>query len=137
MNNPAPEDRVPLVKRAVRSVGRPALFVLGCVFLAVGVAGLVLPLLPGTLFFILSAACFTRSSPRFEAWLLAHPTLGPPIRQWRETGAIPRGAKWFASISLLASWIIVARSEAPGAAKALTLVLFCGVVVYIVTRPEA
>src|SRR5215218_580736 len=31
------------------------------------------PLLPGTAVIILSAACYTRSSPGFAAWLLEHP----------------------------------------------------------------
>src|SRR5829696_6950160 len=31
------------------------------------------PLLPGTAVLILSAACYTRSSPGFAAWLLEHP----------------------------------------------------------------
>ena len=54
-----PED--PIVHRALRSVR------LGWLFILVGIAGLFLPLVPGTLFLILAAACFARSSPRFES----------------------------------------------------------------------
>ena len=118
------------------SPARPLLFVLGWVFLAIGVAGIVLPLVPGTLFVILAAACFTRSSPRFESWLLDHPTLGPPVRQWRESGSIPRRVKIFAVGSLAASWGLVLWSDAPGFVAWLTLAIFCGVAIYIVTRPE-
>lgn len=59
-------------------------FCLGWVMVALGVIGLVMPLMPGAVFLIVAAACFARSSPRFEAWLLEHPTLGKPL-----TGAPP------------------------------------------------
>jgi hypothetical protein len=122
-------------RRAAGAVWRPAVFALGWVFLTAGVAGLFLPLLPGTLFLIVAAACFTRSSPRFEAWLLDHPRLGPPVRRWRETGAIPRPAKAFAVVSLAASALIVAISDAPVAAKIACPLLFVAVALYVVTRP--
>jgi uncharacterized membrane protein YbaN (DUF454 family) len=118
------------------SPARPLLFVLGWLFLAVGVVGVVLPLVPGTLFLILAAACFTRSSPRFEAWLLHHPTLGPPVRQWRATGSIPRRVKIFAVASLALSWGLVLWAEPPTFVPPLTLAIFCAVAAYIVTRPE-
>jgi uncharacterized membrane protein YbaN (DUF454 family) len=110
---------------------------LGAVFTVIGAAGLVLPLLPGTLFLILAAACFTRSSPRFERWLLEHAWLGPPVRRWRERGVIPIRAKIFACVSIAASYGIVLSTDAPAVAKATTLVILVGVVGYIVTRPHA
>jgi len=136
MNLP-PHDARPRSGR-FRAAGlwRPALFILGWIFLGVGVVGLFLPLLPGTAFLILSAACFTRSSPTFENWLLEHPRFGPPIRQWRKTGSIPRQIKAFACLSLVVSWFILLASDAPYVAKAACLVAFCAVAVYIVTRPE-
>ncbi|HVJ63274.1 MAG TPA: YbaN family protein [Tahibacter sp.] len=70
--------------------------VLGCVLLALGVIGLVLPLMPTTIFLILAAACFGRSSPRLEAKMLAHPRFGPTLRQWREQGAISARGKTLA-----------------------------------------
>ena len=48
-------------------------FAAGWVLTAIGVIGLVLPLMPGTIFLIAAAWCFSRSSPRFEAWLIGHP----------------------------------------------------------------
>ena len=56
----------------------------GGVFVVLGVIGAVLPLLPSTVFFILAAACFARSSPRIEAWLLSFPAVGEAVRAWRD-----------------------------------------------------
>jgi uncharacterized membrane protein YbaN (DUF454 family) len=115
---------------------RTALAGLGTVFTVIGAAGLGLPLLPGTLFLILAAACFTRSSPRFERWLLEHARFGPPVRRWRERGVIPFRAKIAACVSIVASYAIVLATDAPAVAKTTTLVIFIGVVGYILTRPS-
>jgi uncharacterized membrane protein YbaN (DUF454 family) len=123
-------------RNPVEALWRPALFIAGWICLAIGIAGLVLPLLPGTVFLILSAACFTRSSPRFEAWLLHHPRFGPPVRQWRETGSIPRYAKIVAVASLVASWGLILLTDAPALVKTGCLAVFSAVALYIVTRPE-
>lgn len=62
---------------------------LGVFALALGVAGIVLPVLPTTPFVLLAAACFARGSPRFHGWLLNHPLFGPIIVEWQEYGSIP------------------------------------------------
>lgn len=116
---------------------RPLLFAIGCLSTGIGIVGLVLPGLPGTVFLIVAAACFTRSSPRFEAWLLDHPRLGPPIRAWRARGAIPRNAKIFASLSLAGSFALLALSSIPLLGKVLCGLMFLGVAGYILTRPSA
>ena len=75
----------------------------GLVALVLGFIGIALPLLPTVPFWILAAWCFTRSDPRLEGWLLAHPRAGPSIRAWRERGAISRRGKLAASAALLLS----------------------------------
>lgn len=124
------------MRRRLHALWRPLLLGFGFLCLGIGIVGLVLPLVPGTVFLILSAACFTRSSPRFEAWLLDHPHLGPPVRQWRETGSIPRHIKTIAVVSLAASWLILFETDAPDAVKFGCLPVFLAVAAYVVTRPE-
>jgi uncharacterized protein len=119
-----------------RNWHRPFIFVLAWIFLAAGIVGLVVPLVPGTLFLILAGACFTHSSPRFDGWLLNHPRFGPPVRQWRATGAIPRKAKIFACASLVASWLILYAAGTPLLVLVLCFALFTGVAAYVVSRPN-
>jgi hypothetical protein len=86
----------------------PVFRALGLVSVALGAIGAVLPLLPTTPFLILAAYFFARSHPEWEAKLLAHPSVGPAIRAWRDHGAIPRVAKRTATvlmtISVLGGW---------------------------------
>lgn len=86
----------------------------GVTALALGILGLFLPLLPTTPFVLLAAFCFTRGSPRWERWLLAHPRFGPLVRDWRARRAIPLRAKrlaWtmMAVSSAWAAWALPAR----------------------------
>lgn len=75
---------------------RPVFMLLGLIFTAIGVAAAFLPVLPSTVFLIAAVYFFARSSPAMEAWILEHNVLGPPVLAWRDHGAIPRRAKYFA-----------------------------------------
>ena len=49
----------------MRQPWRLVVMAIGWLFVAIGAAGLVLPGLPGTIFLIMAAGLFARSSPRF------------------------------------------------------------------------
>lgn len=85
---------------------RVVLAALGLGFVGIGVAGLVLPVLPATPFFLLAAACFARASVRFYNWLLNHRVLGPTVREWQFHRSIPYRTKLWA-IALMGSTIAI------------------------------
>ena len=78
------------------------LAILGAVSLALGIAGIFLPLLPTTPFLLLSATFYFRGSPRLYDWLLSRKRLGTYIRNFRESKAIPLRAK---VISVSLTWL--------------------------------
>nr|WP_244754274.1 YbaN family protein [Rhodanobacter sp. B2A1Ga4] len=76
------------------------LIVTGALSLALALVGIVLPLLPTVPFLLLTAACWSRASPRWHRWLLARPRLGPAIVRWERERTVPRRAK-FSAVALI------------------------------------
>lgn len=108
---------------------------LGLAALGLGIAGLFLPLLPTTVFLLIAAWAFARSSPRLDGWMRNHPRLGPPLKDWEERGAIPRRAKVLAVAMMATSWgVLYFTHAAPIALIGSGVVLAC-VATYVVTRP--
>jgi uncharacterized protein len=69
-----------------------------------GVLGLFLPLLPTVPFLLLASICFSKGSKHFQSWLLNHPKLGPPVRDWQQHQVIRPKAKWWGTLGLCCSW---------------------------------
>lgn len=116
---------------------RAVFLVLGIGFVALGFIGAFLPVLPTTPFLILAAACFTRSSPRLENWLLQHPRFGSLLRGWRERGAIPVKAKLMAlggmAIGFAGFWF--GSHPGPWLTAAVALLMLTGLI-YVFSRPS-
>lgn len=86
---------------------KTVILVIGFICLALGILGIVVPLLPTTPFLLLAAACFFRASDRLYQWLINHKLFGLYIRNYREYKAIPLKMK-ISSIVLL--WITITFS---------------------------
>lgn len=95
----------------------------GFLFVALGGIGVVVPGLPTTGFLILAAACFSRSSPRFEQWVLDLPRFGPMVRDYRAGLGMPRRAKVWASTSIVVAVGLSAWLALEGAVRVLVVVL--------------
>lgn len=94
--------------RAVRA----GWFAAGLVCVALGGVGVVVPGLPTTVFFIMAAWCFSRSSPRLEAWVLNLKGIGPMVRDHRAGLGMPRRAKVIATTCIVvfagfAAWFAI------------------------------
>lgn len=65
----------------------------GNFFVALGIIGIFLPILPTTPFLLLAAACYFRSSEKFYNRLMNNKWLGNYFKNYRENKGIPLKAK--------------------------------------------
>jgi uncharacterized membrane protein YbaN (DUF454 family) len=117
------------------AVARPLYLIAGFLCLGLAVIGALLPVMPTTVFVILAAWCFARSSPALERRLLEHPRFGPHILRWRTSGAISRQAKRAATVALALS-IAAELLFVPLPWSLLAAAVVVAVGVWIWTRPE-
>ena len=117
-------------------MGKLFYITLGWSAVALGLLGVILPVLPTTPFLLVAAFAFGKGSPRARAWLIDHAHFGPSIRDWEERGAISRRAKTLAVsmmslvfvVSLImgmAWWVLLAQGLLMGAGAA-----------FVLTRPD-
>ena len=93
----------------ILSAGRfPALRVvwlsIGMIFTAVGMVGIIVPGLPTTIFMILAAGCFFRSSTKMYRWVISHPLFGEQVLRFRKGEGMPKKAKY---LSILTMWTFI------------------------------
>lgn len=118
--------------------GRYLLIALGWLCILVGLIGVVVPGLPTTVFLLIAAWAFSKSSDRFQRWLLDHPRLGPPVIAWRERGAIPLKAKVLAIVMMAASLSIIVFYVASDWVLPMVVgSIMAAAGAYVVTRPNA
>lgn len=77
--------------------------IVGCVGLALGAVGAVLPLLPAFPFLMLAAYCFARSSPRLHNWF----TSTKLYKNNLESFVRGRGMTWGAKIRIMVTVTLV------------------------------
>jgi uncharacterized membrane protein YbaN (DUF454 family) len=91
------------MKKVESKVLRVLLIILGTIFLVLGVIGLILPVMPGTIFLILATACYIRSSEKLYLWLINNKWFGKYARMYFQEKAMPLKAKIFATVSMWTS----------------------------------
>lgn len=104
---------------------------------ALGMIGVILPLLPTTPFLIVAVWSASRSSPRLEQWLLNHRQFGPLLRGWHERGAILVFAKYLAGFMLTSSWLVLWLLNMKIGVLIFLAVFFLALMIYIISRPNA
>ena len=119
---------------------RAVALALGFVFLLLGIVGVIMPVMPGTIFLILAAFAFSRGSKRLYHWLMEHPVLGPPIRDYVRHGVIRRNEKRVILISIAATLVIVATLGVlfgvPLWVVVLEALVLALVMAFVAARPE-
>ena len=76
--------------------------ILGYIFFALGIFGYYMPVIPGTIFMIISAYFFMNSSEKLYKKITQNQFYGKPVKQYVENGIIPLKMK---IIILLSMWV--------------------------------
>lgn len=108
----------------------------GCLALVAGVIGIILPLLPTVPFLLLAALCFAKSSERAHNWLMNHPKLGPPIKDWQNSGAIRLPAKRMATLCIGAAFFLSVLLGVPSKILIIQALVLACVLTFIWSRPN-
>jgi uncharacterized membrane protein YbaN (DUF454 family) len=88
-------------------IRKAVLIFAGTVCVALGVLGMFLPLLPTTVFLLMAAYCYSRSSERFHTWLLSNRLCGSYISNYKSGKGISVRQK-ISTISVL--WLSIGFS---------------------------
>ena len=113
-----PPETISVVVRQATGFRRWLYVTLGLLFVAVGILGAILPVLPTTPWILLAGACFARSSPRLHRWLKSSPYFGHMLRDWEAHRGIRWRVKAFAvGMVVTVIGLTVAFGRAPDWAK--------------------
>jgi uncharacterized membrane protein YbaN (DUF454 family) len=88
------------------------LIFIGLICLSLGIVGYVIPGMPGTIFLIISATLFVRSSDRLYKFVVENKLFGNQVKGFLETGEIPLRAKVM-SISSMWGFTMISVVIAP------------------------
>ncbi len=115
---------------------RGVLMALGWLWVGIAFIGVVLPGIPTTGPILLAAFFFSKSSDRFDHWLVSNRFFGGIVRDWRAGNGFTVRAKVIAVIAILTSFTIttVWFVTDPYARLAMWL-LAAAIASYVITRP--
>ena len=134
-------DTVPVHRFTPRSprpcsMRRNGYLALGWICVALGLVGVFVPIMPTTVFILVAAWAFARSSPRLHQWLRDHPHFGEPLVAWERHRAIPRRARRVALAMLALSYAITVAMLGPLAPASIVAgVCIAAVAIFILRLP--
>ena len=123
-------------KQVRNPVLRVLLMIVGGICVVLGVIGIFLPVLPTTIFLLIAAACYVRSSERFYDWLMNHPTLGQYILPHLDGSGMPSKAKRYTLIMLWLTMPLAIYLVPLWPVRILLAVIGLSVSIYIIRLPE-
>ena len=112
--------------------------ILGLICLGLGIIGYVLPGLPGTIWLIIAAALFVRSSDRLYNFVVKNRLFGRQVSDFLKTGGMPLKAKIF-SLGSMWTFTMISMFLTPYSwlFKIPILLLAIAGTIYILSRPTA
>jgi uncharacterized membrane protein YbaN (DUF454 family) len=138
---PPQGDMLPAMAQVVQNRWlRSVYVVLGFLMLGIGVIGTVLPGIPTTMPIILAAFFFSKSSQRFDDWMVNHKLFGPLVRDWRAGVGFSARAKSIAITAIAATFTItvVWFVDVPGVRIGLILLAMAisAYILWLPTKPS-
>jgi uncharacterized protein len=120
----------------VSALRRPVLLGTGWLCVALGIVGIVLPLLPTTPFLLVAVWAFSRSSPEMAEKIRSHRIAGKYVRDWEDEGVIPTGAKLIAVVMMTAMFgYLYFGTDAPAWMVIGAALTMAGAAAFVLSRP--
>jgi uncharacterized membrane protein YbaN (DUF454 family) len=104
----------------------------GFLFLALAVAGIILPVLPATPFLLAASFCFMKSSQRLHGWIMGNRFFGPRLRRIQSGAGLTAREKitiYLIACAFIVPLIILTKS--PHLRISLALLLVVKAVVFL------
>lgn len=109
----------------------------GWLLFALGAVGIVVPILPTTIFWIGAVWCWSRSSPRLSERILSHPRFGRPVHIFIERGEMTRPGKLLAITGITLGYLLMQMLVQPAWPTGLVVgLVLSGVAIWLWLRPE-
>ena len=108
----------------------------GLASIGLAIIGTVLPVVPTVPLVLLAGFFFSRSSERFDRWLVEHSVFGPIITDWRAHGAIAPRFKAIAVATMAAVLAVSIVMDLSATVVAIQAVCIAAAATYILSRPS-
>lgn len=95
----------------------------GFFFLILGIMGVMLPVMPGTVFLIFATTCFLKSSETLAEYMMSNKYFGKTIRDFFETRSLPLKVKVLSSTMMFFPSVIYAGLFIDSWTQRITLIL--------------
>ena len=129
--------REPLLDQVRTLPARKIVYLLGGhVLFGLGVVGMVLPVMPTTVFWIGAAACYLKSSPENYQRLIATSRTGKVIADYLDHGVINASAKRIALAGMAFSALIIYLLPGVNVIRLIGILAILLAATYVLTRPE-
>lgn len=117
-------------------LGRFLLRLLAVISLCMGIAGVLVPGLPTTVFILISGWAAARSSPKLHRWLWQHRLFGPILICWSQGGKVSRKAKYSATAMMSICAAVLLLTPSPLWLRWIACTCMACVLAWLWRRPE-